>query len=230
MTDSDERPEAWKPVADMDGCAFPGYEVSDKGSGRSVDRVSRGRRYSGKVLSTRRNDDGYVLVDMRCDSTDPEHKRRHTFTMHRVVLTTFDKPCPPGMEACHSERGPAFNWWPEGVRWDTWAANDAERTAALAGKGRAANGRPIPAPKPVRLCILCEEPVTKGGRRCHACVVRLGQEAAALLRAGVSLDEAAARLNYPSVSGLGTLAARYGARQPWAARVAVTLRGVFRRR
>ena len=81
MTDSDERPETWKPVAPMDGCTFSGYEASDKAQARSVDHGRVTGSCTGKVLAARLDGDGYVLVDLRCDSTDPDHKRRHTFTL-----------------------------------------------------------------------------------------------------------------------------------------------------
>lgn len=211
MTDSDERPEGWKPVAPMDGCCFSGYEVSDKAQARSIDRTQGNRQLRGKVLASRPDGDGYVLVDFRCDSTDPDHKRRHTFLLHKVVLTTFDKPCPDGMEACHSPRGPAFNWWPEGVRWDTKAVNGAERTVSLAAEGRAANGRPMRAPKPPPApCIRCGAPIATGGRRCHECVVAIGKEAADLLRAGVRLEDANEQLEYANAVYLHNLAVKYG--------------------
>ena len=211
MTGSNDRPETWKPVPTMDGCTFSGYEVSDKGQARSIDRKQGNRSLRGKVLATKPHEDGYALISIRCDSTDPNHDRRHTLTMHKLVLTTFDKPCPPGMEACHSPRGPAFNWWPEGIRWDTKPANDAERVAALAAEGRAANGRPMAAPKPPPApCIRCGGPVTKGGRRCHACVVAIGREAADLLRAGVRLEDANDQVGYANAVYLHALAVKYG--------------------
>ena len=115
------------------------------------------------------------------------------------------------MEACHSDRGPAFNWWPEGIRWDTWKENDAERTAALAAKGRAANGRPMAAPKPPPApCIRCGGPVTSGAGGCHECVVAIGREAADLLRAGVRLEDANEQLGYANAVYLHALAVTYG--------------------
>ena len=103
MTDSDERPETWKPVAPMDGCTFSGYEASDKGRYRSIDRKHGNRQLRGKVLATRRNDDGYVLVNIRCDSTDPDHNRVHTFSGHKVDALPRSPGAPePGQEACHS--------------------------------------------------------------------------------------------------------------------------------
>lgn len=229
MTESDQRAETWKPVPAMDGCTYSGYEASDKGGFRSVDRRQGNRQLRGKVLATRRHEDGYRLINIRCDSTDPDHDRVHTFAAHKVVLHTFAGPPGPGQEACHSPRGPAFNWWPEGVRWGTRPENDAERVAALRQAGRSGNGRALPAPKQVRLCILCSAPVTHGGRRCHECVVRIGRHAARLLRTGLSPDEVAVRLDYPSPSGVAALAVRYG-RRPWPQRVMVTLRGILARR
>ena len=206
-----EREENWRPVAEIDGCRFSGYEGSDKGRARSVDRKQGRRQLQGKVLASRLDGDGYVLVNIRCDSTDPDHNRVHTILMHKIVLTTFDKPCPDGMETLHSERGPAFNWWPEGIRWDTQPANAAERAAALAAGGRAANGRPMVAPKPPPApCIRCGGPVTKGGRRCHECVVAIGREAADLLRAGVRLEDANEQLGYANAVYLHALAVKYG--------------------
>ncbi len=187
MTDSDERPETWKPVAPMDGCTFSGYRVSDKAQARSIDRMSGSRSLKGQALSTRLDGDGYMLVDFRCDSTDPAHKRKHTFLMHKVVLTTFDKPCPEGMETCHSDRGPAFNWWPEGIRWGTKPENHADMVAA---------GTAV-VPEPASPCRNaqngCPNLVKNEGRRCRDCVVALGRDAAAYLNDGMPLEEVAGR-------------------------------------
>ena len=45
-TQSDERLEDWRAVAPMDGCTFSGYETSDKGRYRSIDRKSGNRSLS----------------------------------------------------------------------------------------------------------------------------------------------------------------------------------------
>jgi len=201
-TISDERAETWCPVAPLDGCTFSGYEGSDKGRARSIDRKVGNRQLRGKVLATRRTDDGYVLVNIRCDSTDPDHNRVHTVTMHKIVLTTFDKPCPPGMEACHSERGPAFNWWPEGVRWGTKPENHADMVAA----GTAV----VPEAFPCRNYIQCGGTVKTQGRRCVACVAAVGRDAAALLSAGMGLADVAARFGYTGTDWVFKLAAEHG--------------------
>ena len=45
-----ERPEGWRAVAPLDGCTFSGYECSDKGHARSIDRKQGNRQLRGKVL------------------------------------------------------------------------------------------------------------------------------------------------------------------------------------
>lgn len=200
MTDSNERPETWKPVAPMDGCTFSGYEASDKGRYRSVDRLVGNRQLKGKVLATRRNDDGYVLVNIRCDN--PDHKGAHTFSGHKITLTTFAGPCPPGMEACHSDRGKDFNWWPEGIRWDTKAGNHADMAAA----GTAV----IPESFPCRNHDRCGGTVRNPGRRCASCVAEVGRDAADMLRAGRSLQEVAEAFGYTTVDWVYRLAVEHG--------------------
>lgn len=206
MTDSNERLEGWRPVAPMDGCTFSGYESSDKGRYRSIDRKSGNRNLKGKVLSTRLDDDGYVLVNIRCDSTDPEHNRVHTFLGHKVTLTTWHKPCPPGMEARHSRRGPAFNWWPEGFEpggWGTKDENHADQVAA----GTAVT------PEPSFPCLnapTCTNVNRAEGKRCRACVVQLGVDAGAMLADGTPLAEVAAHFRV-SEQWAFRLACEYGA-------------------
>ena len=200
--DLPERPEGWRAVAPLDGCTFSGYECSDKGHARSLDRKQGNRQLRGKVLAARRHDDGYVLVNIRCDSADPAHNRVHTVTMHRIVLTTFDRPCPPGMEARHSPRGPAFNWWPEGFEggWGTKKANHDDQVAA----GTAV----VPASFPCRNA--CGGTVKTQGRRCVACVAAVGRDAAALLNAGMGLADVAERFGYTGTDWVFKLAVEHG--------------------
>ena len=56
----------------------------------------------------------------------------------------------------------------------------------------------------------CGGHVDGTGRRCHACVVAIGQEAAELLRAGVTLEAANERLGYANAVYLHVLAVKYG--------------------
>lgn len=199
---SDERAEGWKAVAPMDGCSFPGYEASDKGRFRSIDRKVSNRQLRGQMLATRLDGDGYVLVNLRCGSTDPAHNRRHTLLAHKVVLTTFDKPCPPGMETCHSRRGKAFNWWPEGIRWGTKPENHADMVA----DGTAV----VPESFPCRNAGRCGGTVRSEGRRCLDCVAEVGRDAAVLLGAGMPLADVAARFGYKGTDWVFKLAAEHG--------------------
>lgn len=199
MTEPD-RPEAWKPVEPMDGCSFTGYEVSDLGHARSVDRIARnGRHLAGKDVSIRPHEAGYVLLDMRCDS--PGCKRPHTLTMHKVVLTTWDKPCPPGMEACHSH-GPANNRWRHrDVRWDTKGANEADKPYPSV---------PPDPTHPCRNAPACPNLVITRGRRCLDCVAGVGREAADMLRAGRPLQEVAEHFGYTGGDWVYSLAVKHG--------------------
>ena len=56
----------------------------------------------------------------------------------------------------------------------------------------------------------CGARITQGGRRCHECVVEIGQAAAKLLGAGVTLADVCKHLDYPSAEGLHLLAVKYG--------------------
>ena len=122
-----------------------------------------------------------------------------TVTVHAMVLLAhhpafrgLDK-FPDGLETRHNPAvgDKLFNAYPEGMWPGTRPENEAERTASLAAEGRAANGRAMAAPKPPPApCIRCGDPVTRGGRRCHECVVAIGVEATALMRAGVKLEAA----------------------------------------
>ena len=78
---------------------------------------------------------------------------------------------------------------------------------------------------------------TTNGKRCHGCVVELGQLAAPLLRgplfrAGRDSVEVAAELDYPSAEGIMKLAVVHGGYgQPrlkrWLHTVAATVRDIF---
>ena len=128
-----DRDEAWLPVAPMDGCTFSGYESSDKGAFRSVDRTVKGRNYKGQALRTRPDKDAYRYINLRCDSTDPNHERVHTFHAAAVMLTTFDRPRPAGMEVCHNRpgiTGRSFNFSARGCRVGHQPANHQDQVDA----------------------------------------------------------------------------------------------------
>jgi hypothetical protein len=92
-------------------------------------------------------------------------------------------------------------------------------------------------PRPPKLCVRCQGPFLGNGKRCHACVVWIGETAARMLSAGMSLADACEQLEYPSAEGLHTLAVRYGgyglppapSRGSWLRCVTVALRDRLRR-
>lgn len=70
--------EEWKDVKEFEGL----YQVSNKGRVRSLDRVINGKRYTGKILSSKVNA-GYPIVRL-CDGS-----RKLSVRVHRIVAETF---------------------------------------------------------------------------------------------------------------------------------------------
>ena len=157
----------------MDGCTFSGYEACDKGRYRSIDRKQGNRQLKGKVLATRRTDDGYVLVNIRCDSTDPDHNRVHTVTGHKIVLTRSQAVPARHGSVPHAPRARRSTGGPEGVRWGTKPENHADMVAA----GTAV----VPESFPCRNHARCGGTAKTQGRRCLDCVAEVGRDAARLL-------------------------------------------------
>src|SRR5690242_11046966 len=108
--------ERWAPVP-----GHPGYEVSDRGRARSLDRVRvniRGVRcrYRGQPLRTWPARKGYLMVRLGAG---------RAYAVHRLVLSAFVGPCPDGMEGCHND-GDTANARLTNLRWDTHAENQAD--------------------------------------------------------------------------------------------------------
>lgn len=102
--------ERWAPIP-----KHPGYEASDMGRVRSVDRVAHGRRLKGRVL--------------KLNQTGENGAHRGVYLgrgvkrlVHHLVLEAFVGPCPPGMEACHWNDIGDDNHL-SNLRWDTPSAN-----------------------------------------------------------------------------------------------------------
>jgi hypothetical protein len=238
-TDSDQRIETWKPIP-----GFPGYEASDNsvwlagpdrlvqvsGGIRSVDRMVGSRRLKGALLTGRLNNgrgERYVLVNM----TDDDGKKR-TMLAHLVILLAHVGPRPEGMETLHSERGPLWCRVPEDMRYGTKKENAADIAAAGTLK--------TPATVPCVNHDRCGGMVVREGSRCLPCAIEVGKEAAAMLSAGLVLDEVARRLGYKSSPWVEKLARTHGGftgplpqprvrqprvrRQPWPQRAIATLR------
>ena len=110
--------EQWLPVP-----GFNGYEVSNFGKVRSLDRwVSakdnrKPRFWAGQELTPgTSNASGHLRVVLN----------RRSYYVHRLVLTAFVGPCPEGMEACHNDGNPRNNAL-ENLRWDTRKGNFADK-------------------------------------------------------------------------------------------------------
>lgn len=85
--------EEWREIP-----GHPGYEVSDEGRVRSVDRVvidvrGKPKRYTGKLLNPTVNRHGYLSLALG--------KKNPNKDVHRLVMLAFEGPCPPGKEVLH---------------------------------------------------------------------------------------------------------------------------------
>lgn len=108
--------EQWRPVV-----GHHGYEVSDLGRVRSVDRVvihETGRRQPrrGRALALVEQGSGHLKVGLG---------RRHYDQVHRLVMAAFVGPCPDGMEVRHLNGDPADNRL-ENLAYGTRAENIAD--------------------------------------------------------------------------------------------------------
>jgi NUMOD4 motif/HNH endonuclease len=110
--------ETWRPIPGYDG-----YEVSDLGRVRAVDRVRmlrnrwgdvKPRRYRGRIIAQATNDYGYKCVRLGTHASKEE--------VHRLVLLAFVGPRPPRHETAHWDGDPANNVL-SNLRWATKSEN-----------------------------------------------------------------------------------------------------------
>lgn len=108
-------PETWRPIP-----SFEGYEVSDQGNVRSLDRIIQTvcgpRPARGRVLkpaATHRR--GYLHVRL---GGGPNTSR----FVHQLVAEAFFGPRPVGMVVCHNDGDPTNNR-PCNLRYDTQSGN-----------------------------------------------------------------------------------------------------------
>jgi hypothetical protein len=189
MTVSDTQTEEWKALP-----GFSSYQASHRGLVRSVDRIAGGRQLRGVVLKPRRSNRGYLLVNLTDDNGKVQTRSVHTL----VLLAHVGTP-EPGQETRHLNDNPEDNRWPENLAYGTPEENVEDRKVNSPA-----------APKPERHCVRCGGLLTSTGRRCHPCVVAIGQEAARRLAAGEDPDQVALALDYPSTVGVWRLAVKHG--------------------
>lgn len=211
--------ETWKPVPawyyEQIGLPVPAvpHQVSDQG------RI--------------RNPKGQDLADRptgRPKELPPDQQYRRTnlcaggkkvpVLIHHVVLAAH---CPEerdGRDTRHLGRGwacRAWNWWPEGLAYGTQSENEMDKppevrsaAAAAAARARVAAGQ---VPVPTYQCVnhaRCGGMVLNSGRRCDTCVVQVGKDAATLLNAGMSLQDAAEHFGYTAGEWTYRLAVEHG--------------------
>jgi hypothetical protein len=234
--------ERWESMARL---GFTSYEASTmtvwrrdgdgivlvSGGIRSVDRKVGDRWLTGRVLTGRLSNRGYVLLNLTDDNG-----RKVTRTPHTLILGTFEGLPEPGQEARHLNDDPLDCRWAPGETREERMGNGGNLmygTPPENAADKVANGNRSPArPREAKRCVRCNGPFMGNGRRCHACVVWIGETAAQMLSAGTTLAGACEQLEYPSPEGLHTLAVKYGgyglraAPRPdsWLRRVIATLR------
>lgn len=164
----DPTQEVWLPVVH-----FVGYEVSDQGNIRSLDRTlpcgDKMRRHKGRVLKPgKAPKGGHRFVALTGG------RSRY---VHRLVMEAFVGPCPDGMEVRHGDGDPDNNHLTN-LAYGTHADNardmlrhgnnhNARKTHCV--NGHAFVGDNI-APR-------------KGGRRCRECKIAAGARRRVRLRA-----------------------------------------------
>ena len=113
--------ERWAPVPGWDG-----YEVSDQGRIRSLDRIVQRKDGSRQIVrgrmlaATREKRDGRSRVRLHREGCNVQQR------VHRLVLEAFVGPAPVGMIACHNN-GDASDDRLSNLRWDTRSANELDK-------------------------------------------------------------------------------------------------------
>lgn len=230
MTETKVQAPEWVSLAERRP-KLAAYEVNHRGRVRSVDRMDRlGRKVKGCELKPRVSG---TSVYPKVTLYDADGKQTD-FTVGSLVLLAYVGECPEGQEVMHLHDNPLDNRWPEELSYGTHEQNVFQRTI----------NRPA-LPKPIKVCVRCGAEFTSSGKRCHDCVVQVGQLAARKLAEGADLEQVADDLGYPSHVGVFRLAVRYGGavvvlatdlqevneqlrHQSWLHNVFVTLRDQFR--
>lgn len=105
--------EVWKPVVGLE--AF--YEVSSHGR---VRRSTQYRNCGRDALSQWAVESGHRQVVMSM------HGKKHRRLVHRLVLESFDGPCPDGMECRHMDGDPSNNH-KSNLEWGTPTENAQDK-------------------------------------------------------------------------------------------------------
>lgn len=109
--------EKWKPIS-----GYPMYDVSSYGRVRSWTDNKQRRLKDPHLLSPGLDGHGYPMVVLCANG------RSKSLGIHRLVLTAFVGPRPPGKECCHAD-GSRTNNRLNNLRWDTRTANILDAVA-----------------------------------------------------------------------------------------------------
>jgi len=117
--------EQWLPVVE-----WPGYEVSNRGQVRSLDREVEQMNRWGQLVTRRLK--GKLLAQAKMGSSGSEGRywgctlfregKRRPVTVHSLMLETFVGPRPEGALACHRDDNPDNNHL-ENLYWGTPTQN-----------------------------------------------------------------------------------------------------------
>ena len=168
-----ESEEEWRPIPGYEGA----YEASNLGNIRSLDRViccsnGRNRFFPGVLLKGTPDKDGYLKVSLY------REKKLSSGAVHRLVMSSFVGPPPPGMEVCHSD-GNNQNNRLSNLRYDTKSANAFDTIKhgrhSKAGKTECIRGHPL---TPDNLYIINGKRFRKNCKECYKSrrASRAGQE------------------------------------------------------
>lgn len=112
--------EIWKPIP-----GYEGYEASNQGRVRSVDRIivtKRGpKRLKGRVLSSATHSEAFPYLTFQLGAG-------RTLTAHVAVCLAFKGPRPEGMVVRHLDNNPTNNW-EYNLCYGTQKQNQADRIA-----------------------------------------------------------------------------------------------------
>lgn len=114
--------ETWRSAPDA-----PGYEVSDHGHVRTVDRVVRAgrghRTVKGQIIKPYRPEHGYYVVGIW------QGGKVRQVRVNRLVLTAFDRPPRPGEVSRHKDNDSSNNHIAN-LHWGTQADNIRDQVQA----------------------------------------------------------------------------------------------------
>jgi uncharacterized membrane protein len=165
--------EEWRAVV-----GFPGYEVSDLGRVRSLDRIdSRSRKLKGRILKQFRDgDDRYPFLRLSRDGNAA------TIRVHVLVLEAFTGPRPAGFDACHND-GDKLNNTLANLRWDSKSENMLDVVRHGHHQQLAKTHCPHGHPYAGENLVFSSSPNRRLGRRCLECRRKTNRESTARARA-----------------------------------------------